>query len=164
MKSGMFSMPHPAGQALAGTSIATGPALPQHLAVHPYSQATLPLGFANMIGYPFLPQSYAYMPPAYQQAYAGNSTYHQPPAAVHNAAMKYTLPQYKSNVSVSSLPQSASAASAYGGFGGSVNIPGSFQLNPSTTTSSTTVGYDDLISSQYKESAHFLPLQQVCID
>ncbi|KAF9587867.1 hypothetical protein IFM89_006121 [Coptis chinensis] len=161
VKPGMFSMPHPSAQTLPGANIATGPALPQHLAVHPYSQPTLPLGpFANMIGYPFLPQSYAYMPSAYQQAYGGSSTYHQSPAAVHNNGMKYTLPQYKSNAPVSSLPPSASVASGYGGFGSSANIPGSFPLNPSTTPASTTVGYDDLMSSQYKENNHFLPLQQ----
>ncbi|PIA41471.1 hypothetical protein AQUCO_02200114v1 [Aquilegia coerulea] len=121
VKPGMYSMPHPSAQTLPGTNIATGPALPQHLAVHPYSQPTLPLGhFANMIGYPFLPQSYGYMPSAYQQAYA---------------------------------------ASAYG-FGNSASIPGSFPLNPSTTPASTTIGYDDVLGSQYKESNHFLPLQQ----
>ncbi|KAF5201945.1 Rna polymerase ii degradation factor-like protein [Thalictrum thalictroides] len=121
VKPGMYSMPHPSAQTLPGTNIATGPTLPQHLAVHPYSQPTLPLGhFANMIGYPFLPQSYGYMPSAYQQAYA---------------------------------------ASAYG-FGNSANVPGSFPLNPSTTPASTTIGYDDVLGSQYKESNHFLPLQQ----
>ncbi|KAF8413613.1 hypothetical protein HHK36_001605 [Tetracentron sinense] len=158
VKPGSFSTPQPTPQTLPGTGIATGPGLPQHLTLHPYSQPTLP--FANMIGYPFLPQSYAYMPPSFQQAYADNSTYHQSAAAVHSAGMKYTLPQYKNSVSVSSLPQSAAIASGYGGFGSSTNVPGSFPLNPSTTPASTTLGYDDLISSQYKDSNHFIPLQQ----
>ncbi|XP_010275810.1 PREDICTED: GBF-interacting protein 1-like isoform X2 [Nelumbo nucifera] len=161
VKPGIFSTAQPTPQTLPGSSIATGPALPQHLAVHPYSQPTLPLGhFANMIGYPFLPQSYTYMPSAFQQAYAGNSAYHQSPAAVHSAGVKYTLPQYKNSVSVSSLPQSAAVASGYGGFGNSTNIPGNFPLNPSSTPASTTIGYDDVISSQYKDGNQFIPLQQ----
>ncbi|KAF8408966.1 hypothetical protein HHK36_005036 [Tetracentron sinense] len=155
-----FSTPQPTPHTLPGTSIATGPALPHHLALHPYSQPTLPGHFANMISYPFLPHSYAYMPSAFQQAYAGNSTYHQSPTAVHSAGIKYTLPQYKNSVSASSLPQSAAIASGYGGFGSSTNIPGSFPLNPSATSASTTIGYDDIISSQYKEANHLLPLQQ----
>ncbi|XP_077250954.1 uncharacterized protein LOC143890240 isoform X2 [Tasmannia lanceolata] len=161
-KAGAFNTPQPTQQTLPNTSIPTGPALPQHLAMHPYSQATLPLGpFANMIGYPLLPQSYTYMPPAFQQAYAGNSAYHQSPATVHSAGIKYTLPQYKNTVSVSSLPQSAAdIASAYGGFGSSTNIPGNFTLNPSTTLPSTTMGYEDVISSQYKDNNHYVPLQQ----
>ncbi|KAF3451137.1 hypothetical protein FNV43_RR07227 [Rhamnella rubrinervis] len=90
LRAGSISTPQPTQQTMPGASVATGPALPQHLAVHPYSQPTLPLGhFANMIGYPFLPQSYTYMPSAFQQAFAGNSTYHQSLAAV--------LPQYKIN-------------------------------------------------------------------
>ncbi|KAA8519559.1 hypothetical protein F0562_013817 [Nyssa sinensis] len=138
---------------MPGTNVATGPALPQHLAVHPYSQPTLPLGpFANMIGYPFLPQSYTYMPSAFQQAFAGNSTYHQSLAAV--------LPQYKNSVSVSSLPQSAAIASGYGAFGNSTSIPGNFPMNPPTAPAGTTMGYDDLISSQYKDNSHLISLQQ----
>ncbi|KAK9267719.1 hypothetical protein L1049_010152 [Liquidambar formosana] len=123
LKTGTFSTPQPTPQTLPGASVATGPALPQHLPVHPYSQPTLPLGhFANMIGYPFLPQSYTYMPSAFQQTFPGNSSYHQSLAAV--------LPQYKNSVSVSSLPQSAAIASGYGAFGNSTSVPGSFPLNP----------------------------------
>ncbi|KAJ4975556.1 hypothetical protein NE237_000662 [Protea cynaroides] len=156
-----FSTPQPTAQTLPGTSIATGPALPQHLALHPYSQPTLPLGhFANMIGYPFLPQSYTYMPSAFQQAYTGNNAYHQSPAAVHSGGIKYALPQYKSSIPTSNLPQSGAIASAYGGFGSSTNVPGNFPLNPSTTPPSTTISYDDVISSQYKDSNHYVPLQQ----
>ncbi|KAI7757939.1 hypothetical protein M8C21_007675 [Ambrosia artemisiifolia] len=100
LETGVFSSSQPTQQTPPGNTIATGPALPQHLTVHPYSQHTLPLDpFANMIGYPFLPQSYTYKPSRFQQAFAGNSTYHQQLAAV--------LPQYKNSVSVSSLPQSA---------------------------------------------------------
>ncbi|KAF3449862.1 hypothetical protein FNV43_RR05941 [Rhamnella rubrinervis] len=156
LRAGSISTPQPTQQTMPGASVATGPALPQHLAVHPYSQPTLPLGhFANMIGYPFLPQSYTYMPSAFQQAFAGNSTYHQSLAAV--------LPQYKNSVSVSSLPQSAAAAavaSGYG-FGSSTSIPGgNFPLNPPTAPTGTTIGYDDGISSQYKDANHLISLQQ----
>lgn len=138
----------------SGTSVATGPALPQHL-VHPYSQPTLPLGpFTNMISYPFLPQSYTYMPSGYQQMLAGNNTYHQSLAA--------GLPQYKSSVSVSNLPQSAAVPSGYGAFGGSTTIPANYGMNPSAASpGASTLGYDDVLSSQYKDSNHLISLQQV---
>ncbi|XP_043702636.1 signaling mucin HKR1-like isoform X2 [Telopea speciosissima] len=165
IRPGIFSSPQPTAPTLPGTSIATGPALPQHLAMHPYSQPTLPLGhFANMVGYPFLPQSYTYMPSAlpsaFQQAYTGNNAYHQSPAAVHSAGIKYMLPQYKNSISASNLPQSGAVASGYGGFGSSTNIPGSFPLNQSSTPPSTTIGYDEVLSSQYKDSNQYVPLQQ----
>ncbi|XP_041025705.1 uncharacterized protein LOC121266066 isoform X3 [Juglans microcarpa x Juglans regia] len=149
---GNISTPLPNPQTLPGASVATGPALPQHLAVHPYSQPNLPLGhFANMIGYPFMPQNYTYMPSAFQQAFAGNNTYHQSLATV--------LPQYKNSVSVSSLPQSAAIASGYA-FGSSTSIPGgNFPLNPPAVPTGTTGGYDD-VSSQYKDSNHLISLQQ----
>ncbi|CAN1150275.1 GBF-interacting protein 1, partial [Linum perenne] len=142
-----------AQQSLGGAGgVATGPALPQHL-VHPYSQPTLPLGhYANMISYPYLPQSYAYMPSAFQQAFAGNNTYHQSLAAV--------LPQYKNSVSATSLPQSAAVPPGYG-FGNSTSIPaGNFPVNPSGAPASTTLSYDDMLSSQYKDSSHLMSLQQ----
>ncbi|KAK6284039.1 hypothetical protein POUND7_002991 [Theobroma cacao] len=152
LRAGSISAAQPTPQTLPGASVATGPALPQHLPMHPFSQPTLPLGhFANMIGYPFLPQSYTYMPSAFQQAFAGNSTYPQSLAAV--------LPQYKNSVSVSSLPQSAAVASAYG-FGSSTSIPGGLPLNPPTAPTGTTIGYDDVLSSQYKDSNHLMSLQQ----
>ncbi|ESQ33934.1 hypothetical protein EUTSA_v10006794mg [Eutrema salsugineum] len=138
-------------QTLPDANIATGPALPQQLPMHPYSQPTMPLAhFANMIGYPLMPQNYPYMPSAFQQTYAGNSSYHQQLAAL--------LPQYKTNLSPSNLPQSASApASAYG-FGNSTNVgsTGNFPLNQQ----SAPTGYEDVLSSQYKESNHLLALQQ----
>lgn len=147
-----FSSTQLTPQTVSGTGVATGPALPQHLAAHPYSQPTLPLGpFANMIGYPFLPQSYAYMP-SFQQAFAGNSTYHQSLAAV--------LPQYKNSVSVSSLPQSAAVASGYGAFGSSTTLPGNFAMNQAAAPSGTNLGYDDVLSAQYKDSNHLISLQQ----
>ncbi|KAL6991386.1 hypothetical protein U1Q18_009499 [Sarracenia purpurea var. burkii] len=151
---GFSSSQQQAAQALPGSNIATAPALPQHLAVHPYSQPTLPLGpFTNLIGYPFLPQSYTYVPSAFQQAFAGNSTYHQSLAAV--------FPQYKNNGSVSSLPQSTAIASGYGGFGGSsAGIPGNFPLNAPAAPGATTIGYDDILSSHYKDSNHLISLQQ----
>ncbi|KAM5587770.1 hypothetical protein ABKV19_006291 [Rosa sericea] len=152
LRAGGISSAQPTQQTLPGAGVATGPALPQQL-LHPYSQPSLPLGhFSNMIGYPFLPQSYTYMPSAFQQAFAGNSTYHQSLAAV--------LPQYKNSVSVSSLPQSANIPSGYG-FGSSTNIPGgNFPLNPPSAPTGTTIGYDDVISSQYKDSNHLMSLQQ----
>ncbi|XP_047333391.1 uncharacterized protein LOC124936905 isoform X2 [Impatiens glandulifera] len=141
------------------STAATGPALPQHVAVHPYSQPTLPLGpFANMIGYPFLPQSYTYLPSAFQQPFAGNSAYHQSLAAA-------LLPQYKNSVSVSSLPPQSAAtiASGYGGFGNSTTIPSNFPINqPSAQGGPTTIGYDDLLGSQYKDNNNLLiSLQQL---
>ncbi|KAG2292394.1 hypothetical protein Bca52824_039063 [Brassica carinata] len=121
--------------------------LPQ---MHPYSQPTMPLAhFANMISYPLMPQNYPYMPSAFQQTYAGNSSYHQQLAAL--------LPQYKTNLSPSSLPQSATApASAYG-FENSTNVgsAGNFPLSQQ----SAPTGYEDVLSSQYKESNHLLALQ-----
>lgn len=152
LKTGGQSAPH----TLSGTSVATGPPLPQHLAVHPYSQPTLPLGpYANMIGYPFLPQSFTYLPSAFQQAFAGNSTYHQSLAAV--------LPQYKNSISASSLPQSAAipSASGYGAFGNNTSIPANFGMNPPAAPSGTNLNYEDVLSSQYKESLASLQ-QQVC--
>lgn len=155
LKTAGFSSTQPTPQNLPGTSVASGPALAQqHLAVHPYSQPTLPLGpFANMIGYPFLPQSYTYMPSGFQQAFAGNSTYHQSLAAV--------LPQYKNSVPVSSLPQSAAIASGYGAFGSSATIPGNYPMNPPSGPAGSNIGYDDVMSSQYKDSNHLISLQQV---
>ncbi|TYG68586.1 hypothetical protein ES288_D05G164900v1 [Gossypium darwinii] len=152
LRAASISAPQATPQTLPSASVATGPALPQHLAMHPFSQPTLPLGhFANMISYPFLPQSYTYVPSAFQQGFAGNSNYPQSLAAV--------LPQYKNSVSVSSLPQSAAIASGYG-FGSSTNIPGGLPLNPPTAPAGTTIGYDDILSSQYKDSNHLMSLQQ----
>lgn len=139
-------------QTLPSANIATGPALPQQLPMHPYSQPTLPLThYTNMMGYPLMPQNYTYMPSAYQQTFAGNSSYHQQLAAL--------LPQYKPNVSPGNLPQSATApASAYG-YGNSTNVgsAGNFPLNQQSAPTGTTLGYEDVLSSQYKE---MLALQQ----
>ncbi|XVE51552.1 hypothetical protein DITRI_Ditri02bG0051000 [Diplodiscus trichospermus] len=152
LRAASISAPQPTQQTLPGANVAAGPALPQHLAMHPFSQPTLPLGhFPNMISYPFLPQSYTYMPSAFQQAFAGNSNYPQSLAAV--------LPQGKSSVSVSSLPQSAAIASGYG-FGSSTSIPGGLPLNPPSAPAGTTIGYDDVLSSQFKDSNHLMSLQQ----
>ncbi|KAK7303497.1 hypothetical protein RJT34_14404 [Clitoria ternatea] len=153
LRANSMSTPQPNVQSLPGANVATGPALPQHMPVHPYSQPTLPLGhFANMISYPFLPQSYTYMPPsAFQQTFTGNSTYHQSLAAV--------LPQYKNSVSVSSLPSTA-IPSGYG-FGSSTSIPGgNFSLNPPSAPTGTTMGYDDILNSQFKDNNHMISLQQ----
>ncbi|XVF40215.1 hypothetical protein PTKIN_Ptkin01aG0093700 [Pterospermum kingtungense] len=152
LRAASIAAPQLTPQTLPGANVATGPSLTQHLAMHPFSQPTLPLGhFANMISYPFLPQSYAYVPSAFQQAFAGNSNYPQSLAAM--------LPQYKNSVSVSSLPQSAAIPSGYG-FGSSTSIPGGLPLNPPTAPAGTTIGYDDVLSSQYKDSNHLMSLQQ----
>ncbi|KAL6848730.1 hypothetical protein ACP4OV_021313 [Aristida adscensionis] len=149
-------------QSQPSTSIASGPPLPQHLALHPYAQATLPLGYASMIGYPSLPQSYAYIPPAaFQQPYMNSGMFHQPAAAVPNSSVKYPLPQYKSNIPLASLPQPASMLSSYvGGFGTANNMPGNFALNQSTASATTTIGFDGTVPSQYKEGNQFNSLQQ----
>ncbi|KAK4361290.1 hypothetical protein RND71_020242 [Anisodus tanguticus] len=153
LKPAGFPSAQPTQQTLPGASATTGPAVPQHLAVHPYSQPTLPLGpFSNMISYPFMPPSYTYMPSAFQQPFAGNSTYHQSLAAV--------LPQYKNSVSVSSLPQSASVASGYGGFANTASIPGNFPMTSPAAPSGTNLSYDDVLSSQYKDTSHLMSLQQ----
>ncbi|XP_073300604.1 uncharacterized protein [Primulina huaijiensis] len=153
LKSSDLSSSQLGHQNLSGTSVATGPSLPYNLAVHPYSQPTLPLGpYGNMIGYPILPQSYTYMPSAFQQTFLGNSTYHQ--------SLAEMLPQYKNSASFSSLPQSAAIASGYGGFGSTTTIPGNFPVNPPVTSSGTTLSYDDLLNSQFKDNHHLISLQQ----
>ncbi|KAF3578315.1 hypothetical protein DY000_02035218 [Brassica cretica] len=147
-------------QNLPGANIATGPALPQgpqQLPMHPYSQHTVPLThFANMISYPLMPQGYPYMPSAFQQAFSGNSSYHQSPAAL--------LPQYKNNISPGSLPQSAPISSPYG-FGNSSNVgAGNFSLNQQqqqqAAPTGATLSYEDVMSLQYKQNSHLLSLQQ----
>ncbi|XXG90527.1 hypothetical protein AAC387_Pa12g2268 [Persea americana] len=153
IKMGAFTTPQPTTpETLPNTSIPPVPALPEHLPTHPYSQPTL---FANMTTYPFLPQSYSYMPSAFQQAYAANNVYHQSPAAVQGTGIKYSLPQYKNSISLSSLSHPATIASGYGGFGSSTNIPGSFLLNPSTTPPSTAISFEEAIGSQYRDSNHY---------
>ncbi|XP_062232240.1 uncharacterized protein LOC133929487 isoform X2 [Phragmites australis] len=150
-------------QSQPSTSITSGPPLPQHIALHPYAQAaTLPLGYASMIGYPSLPPSYAYIPPAaFQQPYINSGLFHQAAAAVPNSSMKYPLPQYKSNIALASLPQPASMLSSYvGGFGTANNMPGNFTLNQSTASATTTLGFDGTVSSQYKDGNQFISLQQ----
>ncbi|XP_022544453.2 uncharacterized protein LOC106357965 isoform X2 [Brassica napus] len=133
-------------QTLPGANMATGTALPpQQLPMHPYSQPTIPLAhFANMLGYPLMPQNYPYMPSAFPQTFAGNSLYQQQLAAL--------LPQYKTNLSPSNLPHSATALN--------VGSAGNFPLNQQSTPPGTTMGYEDVLSSQYKESNHLLALQQ----
>ncbi|KAL0740545.1 hypothetical protein Bca4012_082058 [Brassica carinata] len=147
-------------QNLPGANIATGPALPQgpqQLPMHPYSQHTVPLThFANMISYPLMPQGYPYLPSAFQQAFSGNSSYHQSPL----------LPQYKNNISPSNLPPSATSApiSSPYGFGNSSNVgAGNFSLNQQqqqAAPTGATLSYDDVLSLQYKQNSHLLSLQQ----
>ncbi|KAK1422823.1 hypothetical protein QVD17_18112 [Tagetes erecta] len=153
LKTGVFSSSsQPTQQTLPGNTIPTGPALPHHL-VHPYSQPTLPMGpFANMISYPFISPSYAYMPSGFQQAIAGNSTYHQQLAAI--------LPQYKNSASVSSSPQSAAVPSGYGSFGNSTAVPGNYQLNQPVGPAGSTLSYDDVLNAHYKDNSQLLSLQQ----
>uniref|UniRef100_A0A453A0L8 GBF-interacting protein 1 N-terminal domain-containing protein n=1 Tax=Aegilops tauschii subsp. strangulata TaxID=200361 RepID=A0A453A0L8_AEGTS len=146
------------------TGIAPGPPLPHHLAaLHPYAQGGLPLGYANMIGYPSLPQSYAYLPPAaYQQAYMNSGLFHQGAAAAPNSGVKYPMPQYKSNVPLGSLPQPASMLSNYvGGFGTANGMPQNFALNQSNPSATTAPGFDGAMPSQYKDGNPYMSLQQV---
>lgn len=113
-------------------------ALAQHLALNPYShQPGMTLGpYGNMISYPFMPQSYnPYMPSAFQQAFpAGN---HQSLAAI--------LPQYKTQATAPPVPP----PSAYG-FGGGAASSNNYPLNPTSAANS----YEDVLSSQFKESNH----------
>uniref|UniRef100_M8C0B1 Uncharacterized protein n=1 Tax=Aegilops tauschii TaxID=37682 RepID=M8C0B1_AEGTA len=146
------------------TGIAPGPPLPHHLAaLHPYAQGGLPLGYENMTGYPSLPQSYAYLPPAaYQQAYMNSGLFHQGAAAAPNSGIKYPMPQYNSNVPLGSLPQPASMLSNYvGGFGTANGMPQNFALNQSNPSATTTPGFDGAMPSQYKDGNPYMSLQQV---
>ncbi|XP_044984382.1 uncharacterized protein LOC123451890 isoform X2 [Hordeum vulgare subsp. vulgare] len=150
---------HPQGS----TGIAPGPPLPHHLAaLHPYAQGGLPLGYASMIGYPSLPQSYAYLPPAaYQQPYINSGLFHQGAAAAPNSGVKYPMPQYKSNVPLGSLPQPASMLSNYvGGFGTANGMPQNFALNQSNPSATTAPGFDGTMPSQYKDGNPYISLQQ----
>ncbi|CAM0953564.1 unnamed protein product [Alopecurus aequalis] len=144
------------------TSIAPGPPLPHHL-LHPYAQGGLPLGYPSMIGYPSLPQSYAYLPPAaYQQPYMSTGLFHQNAAAAPNSGVKYPMPQYKNNVPLASLPQQAPLLSNYmgGGYGTTNGMPGNFALNQGTPSSTTSLGFDGSVPSQYKDGNHYISLQQ----
>ncbi|XP_052155563.1 uncharacterized protein LOC127773521 [Oryza glaberrima] len=166
LKPGVFSNAQ-STQNLPSTSIATGPPLPQQL-VHPYSQPTVPLApFANMIGYPYLAQNYpaAYLPSAaFQQAYSSNGPFHQSAAAAVPGAMKYNMnvPQFKNNLSATSLQQQPSSViSGYGGFGSSSNLPGNFTLNQNAASASTNLGFDEALSSTpYKDPSQYMALQQ----
>ncbi|GAA0145436.1 hypothetical protein LIER_05631 [Lithospermum erythrorhizon] len=146
-----YSSAQPTQQSLSGTNGAPGLSVPQHLAMHPYSQATTPLD-PNMIGYPFMPPSYSYLPSAYQQAFHGNNYNHQSLAAT-------ALLSHKMSVPASNLPQSGSG---YSGFGSSTALPGNFAMNQTAAVAppGTTIGYDDVLSSQYKDSNHLMSLQQ----
>ncbi|WVZ69376.1 hypothetical protein U9M48_018172 [Paspalum notatum var. saurae] len=147
-------------QHVPSTSIPSGLPLPQQLPV--YSQPTLPLGppFASLVGYPYLPQSYYLPSAAFQQAYSSNGPFHQSAApAVPGAGMKYSMPQYKSSPPPSSLPQ-PSSLSGYGGFGNANNIPGNFSLNQGAPSAATTLGFDEALGTQFKDSNHYAALQQ----
>lgn len=150
-------------QNLPSASIPSGPPPPQQLSVHPYSQPTLPLGpFASLVGYPYLPQNYYVPPPAFQQAYASNGPFHQSgggDATVPESAMKYSMPQYKSSLPATSLPQHSSVVSSYGGFGSSGNIQ-NFGQNQSAPSPAATMGIDEALSAQFKEANHYMALQQ----
>ncbi|KAI4365192.1 hypothetical protein MLD38_021201 [Melastoma candidum] len=153
LRAGSISAAQQAPQNLPTAGLANGPVVPQHLAMHAYSQPALSLGpfpsVANMVSYSFLPQSYSYMTSAFQQALASSNDYHQSLAVV---------PQYKNSVPTSNLPQSGVVASGYG-FNSSTNVPGgNFTLNP--LNASTTLGYRDTLNSQYKDAANLLSLQQ----
>ncbi|GJN15199.1 hypothetical protein PR202_gb02093 [Eleusine coracana subsp. coracana] len=164
MKTGVFpNVQSP--QNLPSTSIPTGPPPPQQLAApaHPYSQHTVPLPpFTNLIGYPYLPQNYAaYLPSIFQQAYASNGPFHQSATAVPGSGMKYSMQEYKNTLSAAGLQQQPSSViSGYGGFGSSNNLQGNFNLNQNTGSASSTLGFDDALSRQYKDSSQYMALQQ----
>lgn len=147
----------------ASTSMAP---LPHHLALHPYAQATLPLGYTSMMGYPSLPQSYYLPPAAFQQPYMNSGLFHQAAAAAAAAAapnsnVKYPMPQYKSNVPLASMPQQASLLSNYvGGFGTANGMPGNYALNQSSVPANAAPGFDGTMPSQYKDGNHYISLQQ----
>lgn len=126
-----------------------------------------------MVGYPtYLPQNYAtYLSSgAFQQAYPSNGPFHQSAAALLGSGMKYSTPEYK-NLSAAGLqqqqqpqaPPPSSVISGYGGFGSSSNIQGNFALNQSTTGSASTLGFDEALSRQYKDTSQYMALQQVII-
>lgn len=152
LKTGLQSL-HPAQQHFPGKRVASEQSDYQHLAGHQNSQPTHQLGpFANMNDYSYLPQNETYMPYAFQQAFAGNDAYHQSQATV--------LPQYKNSLSVSSLPQSAAVPSGYGNYGDLNNISGNYVMNPSVIPAGSAIGYDERLSTRYKDNAYSIPLQQ----
>ncbi|XP_010439897.1 PREDICTED: uncharacterized protein LOC104723267 isoform X1 [Camelina sativa] len=142
-------------EALRAASISTQNAMPsagqqaaalaQHLALNPYShQPGMPLGpYGNLISYPFMAQSYnPYMASGYQQAFSTGN--HQSLAAM--------LPQYKTQATAPPVPP----PSAYG-FGGGAASNNNFPLNPTNATNS----YEDVLTSQFKDSNHLVSsLQQ----
>lgn len=112
-----------------------------------------------MIGYPSLAQSYAYIPPAFQQPYLNSGLFHQAAAAVPpNSNVKYPLPQYKTNIALAGLPQLSNYA---GAFGTANNMPGNFNVNQSTASASAPLGFDGTVPSQYKDGNQFISIQQV---
>jgi hypothetical protein len=120
-----------------------------------------------MIGYPYLPQNYAtYLPSIFQQAYANNGPFHQSAAAVPGSGMKYTMQEYKNTLSAAGLQQQhSSVISGYGGgFGSSSNLPGNFTLNQNTGSASSTIGFDDALSRQFKDNSQYMALQQQVFD
>ncbi|TVU20293.1 hypothetical protein EJB05_36497 [Eragrostis curvula] len=165
LKTGVFPNAQ-STQNLPSSSIPTGPPPPQQIAApaHPYSQHTVPLPpFTNMIGYPYLPQNYAtYLPSIFQQAYSSNGPFHQSAAAaVPGSGMKYSMQEYKNTLSAAGLQQQPSSViSGYGGFGSSSNLPGNFTLNQNTGSASSTLGFDDALSRQYKDASQYMSLQQ----
>lgn len=152
LKTGLQSL-HSTQQHLSGKH-ASEQSDPQHLPAHQNSQPVHPFGpFANMNSYSYVPQDETYMPFALQQAFAGNGTYHQ--------SLGATLPQYKNSVSLSSLPQPATVSAGYGNFEDSMINSGNYALNPSVVPAGSTIGYDDLLSTRYKDSSYSISPQQV---
>lgn len=163
LKPGGFSNAQPT-QNLPSASIPSGPPLPQQLSVHPYPQPTLPLGpFSNLVGYPYLPQNYYLPSAAFQQSFSSNGPFHQSAATtgVPGVSMKYSMPQYKSSLPATSPPQPSSVVSGFGGFGSSNNIPGNFGLNQNVPSAPTTMGFEEALSTQFKDNSQYIALQQV---
>jgi hypothetical protein len=78
--------------------------------------------------------------------------------------MKYSMQEYKNTPSAAGLQQQPSSViSGYGGgFGSSSNLQGNFSLNQNTGSASSTLGFDDALSRQFKDNnSQYMALQQV---
>nr|CAB3464436.1 unnamed protein product [Digitaria exilis] len=113
-------------------------------------------------------QSTQNLPSTFQQAYPSNGPFHQSAAALLGSGMKYSTPEYKTNMSATGLQQQqqppqqqppSSVISGYGGFGNSSNLPGNFALNQNTGSAST-LGFDEALNRQYKDTSQYMALQQ----
>ena len=70
------------------------------------------------------------------------------------------MPQYKGSLPATSPPQPSSVVSGFGGFGSSNNIPGNFGLNQNVPSAPTTMGFEEALSTQFKDNSQYIALQQ----